>query len=401
MLIASNLEPYARISTVVKLCSLLVLTLCLLSASLFAQAEANPASVETTSEASVPVTTIKAMPASNAQEVSFSGSVEAIQHADLAVQQAGLIAEILVDVGTEVQKGQALLTLDSRQARYELAELEAAVTSAKASLSEAERQYQEASALAETKVIATSLIAERKSAVAVANAELQQAEASVAAQQVVVAQHTLVAPFSGVITERNTDTGEWAAPQTSVLKLLSNHALRLRIAVPQNYLPVFTEQTNMTVLVSSELSGSTLDIKTKTSANAPQFELAVSKIVPSLNATTRTFPVLIDLPDHAAFVSGMSATARFTLPEISSPTTIWLPRSALKSHPDGGTSIFQVKQGKLERHLVEVVNVDDDRVAIKGVASNEIPVHGDYVAQGVELLQHGQRVHVRDNGVTN
>ena len=59
------------------------------------------------------------------QRLSLTGTVEAIQHADLAPLQAGLVADIYVEQGDEVKQGQKLLQLDATLAQLTLSQTKA------------------------------------------------------------------------------------------------------------------------------------------------------------------------------------------------------------------------------------------------------------------------------------
>jgi hypothetical protein len=82
----------------------------------------------------------------------------------------------------------------------------------------------------------------------------------------------------------------------------------------------------------------------------------------------------------------MSANAILSF-ATQSNAQIVLPKSALKHHPDGGFSVFSIEDNRAKRHIVTVVEMTGERVAITGV-----PAEMAFVVSGVELLSDGQTV---------
>lgn len=185
----------------------------------------------------------------------LTGTIEAIQNAHLAVQESGSALELFVDQGATVKKGDKLLQLDATVAQYRLNELQALLSVAQIGYQEAQRLYDEVLALSKTQVVAETLIAERKAAVALANAAKISRQSAVDMQKEVVARFTLHAPFDGVIAERNVDIGEWVVPGQWVVNLVSNQGLRVRVAVPQEYFLVF-KRHNAMATVLPDITGS-------------------------------------------------------------------------------------------------------------------------------------------------
>lgn len=327
-------------------------------------------------ESGVEVEVIQPTSTSLDKTLLLTGSIEAKHNANIAVQQAGLVQSLSVDIGDSVTKGQTLLQLDDRLATYQLREFQAAVSSAQIQLAEASRLHQEVLALSKTQVVPVTLIAERKAAVAAAEALLIRQQASLGLQQERVVRHSVVAPFDGVIAQRNADIGEWVQPQTSVFNLVSNTDLRLRLAVPQEYFGQLQQGESAVRILADGHS-------------RQAFDLNLSHIVAVSDAVTRTFIVLVDLPPDPQLIAGMSANASIQL-SAQDEALLWLPKSAIKAHPDGGSSVFSVSNNRAMRHIVTIQQRRNDQVAVTGA-----PAGRSYVAKGVELLKHLDEVQVR------
>lgn len=304
----------------------------------------------------------------------LSGTVTAEKDAQLAPLEAGLVKAIFVEAGDKVSVGQALLSLDDTLVKLRLAQVRADKISAEVQQQEAQRQYDEVVSLAKRKVVADSLLAERKANLASANAALTNAQAQLALQQEIVKRHTLTAPFDGVIARRQVDIGEWVSQQNQIFQLVSNSSLRLVVDLPQEHLRAISQTTDIVVHVIPDVMPD------------QQYQLPLSNIVGISDSASRTVQVRINLPSSSDLIPGMSARARFDLASQGEKLT-WLPRSALKRHPDGGNSVFTVDGNKIKRHKIELIKNESDRVAVIG-----LPGNAAVVISGTELLKDNQTV---------
>ena len=310
------------------------------------------------------------------QTLVLTGTVEAKQNSDLAPLQSGVVASLLVEQGDSVVKGQKLMVLDSKLAQLTLAELAATVSAKKISKAEAERVLQEVITLSKKQLVAETMMAERQSNVEIAVAELKRANVQLEHQQEIVARHTLYAPFSGVIAQRDIDVGEWVTQQTSVFKLVEQAKLRLKVAIPQEYFSQLTSHTDISVKVIPDFS------------NAQVITAKLDRIVSVASNSSRTVTGLVDLPENINLVAGMSARAEIELINVgvngNKQSAVWLPKTAIKQHPDGGHSIFAAVNNQAKRVLVKVIKQQGNKVAVIGA-----PVNQPFVISGIELLKDG------------
>lgn len=314
----------------------------------------------------------------SSQVITLSGTVEAKQHAQLASLEAGLVAKLHVEVGDMVEEGQALLSLNNRLINLQVASAKASLQAAKVNLAEAQRLYDEVLSLSEQQLVAQTLIAERAAMLANTKAQLARIEADVSLQQELLARHVLRAPFTGVIANRSVNVGEWITQQSAVFTLVDPNNLRLSVAVPQQYYRYLAKAEKVPVTVMPDLSQSS------------NFSAVLSRFVPVSNSSNRTFIAQIDLAENADLVAGMSARAEINVPNTEQDRII-LPRSAVKLHPDGGSSVFVVENGKAKRVLTPYTDMRDGKVAIAGLDSSQA-----YAVSGVELLRDGAAVNAID-----
>ncbi|MCW9000484.1 MAG: efflux RND transporter periplasmic adaptor subunit, partial [Kangiellaceae bacterium] len=305
-------------------------------------------------EAEVEVEIIYPQQDAHKPTINLSGTIVAEQDAQLSSLEAGLVKSIYVEAGDKVESGQKLLSLDDTLTKLRLSQVEADHLSAQVRQAEALRQYNEVVSLAKRKVVSDSLLSERKAALASANAALSSTKAQVALQSEIVKRHTLSAPFGGVIAKRNVDVGEWIGQQSQIFQLVSSKSLRLVVDLPQEHISIVSQTQDAEVLVIPDV------------LPERQYRLKLSSIVAVSEPVSRTVQIRIDLPDNTNLIPGMSARAKFNLSSQSAQLT-WLPKSALKRHPDGGNSVFTVKANKVKRHKITLVKSELDKVAVIGL----------------------------------
>ena len=177
--------------------------------------------------------------------VSATGSVNPVEMVDVGTQVSGTLKEIYVDYNSRVTKGQLVATLDTDmlqsrvdEAKASLALAQARVTSARASAADADRTFKRNKELwsrnliarseldaAETKLsLARASLAEHDAQVVQARASLKQAETSLGYARI-------VSPVDGVVIARKVDVGQTVAAslQTPTLFSIARDLTRMQI----------------------------------------------------------------------------------------------------------------------------------------------------------------------------
>jgi len=184
-----------------------------------------------------------------AAEVMGTGTLEARVQATISPKISGRIAQVLVDQGDKVVKGQKLVTLDDEDLRQQVemakAELSYAhagvekaisqIKSAEATQKEANSVYARMSPLVSSGAVSVDAFEKAQRQLEVAQAELSQAqtakleaeklvtkdEASLQYSQAQLAYTIITAPFDGLIVKRYRDPGDIAVPGSMVLDMIS------------------------------------------------------------------------------------------------------------------------------------------------------------------------------------
>ena len=148
--------------------------------------------------------------------VAGSGIVEAsTENIAISTEVAGLVSKIYVQIGSNVKAGDPLFTIDDRATRAQLAQQQAAVQVAEATVNQATNQLALAEALTDTRALSQQELLNRRDAVAVAKAKLAQSRADLQAVQTDLERLTVRAPADGQVLQLKVHPGEFA--QTGVL----------------------------------------------------------------------------------------------------------------------------------------------------------------------------------------
>lgn len=195
----------------------------------------------------------------NSNEVlNASGFITARRIATVSAETMGLISDVMVEEGMQVKKGQVLATLDSsvasvglRLAKARAEVLATRIVSTEIDLQEANRVLNRLKKLDEESYSSESQITRAQADVdklqnllissrADINVALLQAEQ----QQELLDNHTIRAPFSGIVTVKNAQPGEIVAPssagggftRTGICTIVDMDSLEIEVDVNEAYI---------------------------------------------------------------------------------------------------------------------------------------------------------------------
>ena len=313
------------------------------------------------------------------ETLSLTGSLSSPNSARLSPDVEGRLVSLEVDAGQRVKTGDILFKLDDELARLELAQAIAAEHEAEANLADAGRRVTEVTKLVaegsfpESEARSLTALVERNQAIL----ERRRAERAYAAAR--LEDHSLKAPFSGVVAERNADLGERVDTGSNVLLLVATDRLQLDLRVPQQYFQRIKTGTPVTLRLDA------LPDQTLTAS--------VAQIVPVSDPDARTFRVRAEIDNAAGQLTpGMSVRAVVRIGTNRKAEVV--PRDALIRYPDGRTVVWVAEVDGdsyvvKERRVKTGLSFDDKLEIIEGLVEGE-----RVVIRGNEALQQGQQVRV-------
>jgi RND family efflux transporter MFP subunit len=161
--------------------------------------------------------------------IQASGTITAWQEAIVGAEVTGLrLAELMVDVGDKVTKGQLLARFDDATTQAMVRQMEAAVAEAEANVTEAEANAQRAERLGKTGALSQQDATQYLTRGRTTRAQLESARARLHSQKLALDYTRVVAPDDGVISSRKAMLGMVAAPGSELFRLVRQSRLEWR-----------------------------------------------------------------------------------------------------------------------------------------------------------------------------
>lgn len=301
----------------------------------------------------VKLASVTARPVDQIQE--YTATVEAEAKNNIAPSTSVRIDKIFVEVGDRVTKGQKLVQMDA-----------ASLKQLKLQLENQEIEFKRTDEL--YKVGGTS-----KSEWDAAKMALDVKETS---YKNLLENTSLLSPISGVVTARNYDNGDmYAAGDGPVLTVEQITPVKLMINVSETY---FTKVKK----------GASVDIKIDVYGDET-FQGIISLVYPTIDATTRTFPVEIKLANKDQRVRpGMFARATLN---FGTQDNVVVPDLAIvKQAGSGDRYVYVYKDGKVSHNKVDLGRRMGAEYELKSGVDNNAQV----VVAGQARLLDGTEVEV-------
>ena len=318
------------------------------------------------------VTVVQAQNASLPLKIVANGNLAAWQEASVGTEANGLrLAQVLVNVGDTVQRGQVLAVFAPDMVQADIAQMRASQAEAEATLAEAQANAQRARDLQASGALSAQQINQYLTAERTAQARLDAQKAMAQMQQLRLAQTKVVAPDSGVISARNATVGAVLPAGQELFRMIRQGRLEWRAEVPSSDLAAV--KTGQTVLV--------------TPPNLAAIKGRVRMVGPTVDPQTRNGLVYVDLVPGGGAKAGMFARGEF---EIGAGSGLTLPQSAVVLR-DGFSYVHKVgADSRIQEVKVRVGRRTADRIEIVDGLTAEAKV----VASGGAFLADGDTVRV-------
>jgi membrane fusion protein (multidrug efflux system) len=282
------------------------------------------------------------------------GSLRASQGVDVTPSVPGVIEEITFDSGQDVAAGAPLVQLALNDSAYRLKQLQAAAELASANYQRNLRQFRE-------KIVSQASVDSDLS-------NLKATEAEVEAQQALIAQKSVRAPFAGRLGIRQVDKGQYLNPGNAIVTLQAIDPLYVDFFLPQQALAQLAVNQKIAVRVDS-FPGTV-------------FPGVIAAINPRVDANTRNLQLRASLGNPGLkLLLGMYATIEIAAGE--SKRLLTLPVTAITFNPYGSTVFVVEPDGKDDK------GKDRFKVVQTFVKTGE--TRGDQVAV-LSGVQEGQTV---------
>ena len=267
--------------------------------------------------------------------ITANGSVAAWQEALIGAQVGGLrMAEVLVNVGDIVQKGQVLALFATDTVLADLAVQKAQQAEARAALADAKANAERARSLKNSGALSAQQISQYLTAEQTAQARLEASSAQVQVQELRLKYAEVRAPDDGVISMRQATVGSVVPPGTELFRMVRQQRLEWRAEVTSEELSRIKVGMPVSVFPASLPKG------------APALLGTVRVIGPTVDPQARTAVVFVDLPknpnDEPPVRAGMFASGQF---QLGSTQGLTLPQESVVMR-DGFSYVFKVGENQ-------------------------------------------------------
>jgi RND family efflux transporter MFP subunit len=285
------------------------------------------------------------------------GSTEAFEAANIYARTSGYIAKRHVDIGDRVEAGQILAEITAPELDHQIAQAQANIAQNQAALNQAQANREIASVTwaRDSKLLDKGWVTKQQGDTERLNLQAQEAavavaQANIRAQQAqldVLLQHKVyqrvVAPFDGVVTQRNVDNGSLVQADTTggmpMFTLMHSEVIRIQLYVPQDRAFGLSPGVEASVRVP-EMPG-------------VEFRGTVARVASALVPGTRTLQTEIDVPNpNGTLTPGTYCEVELQIPR-KTPSFI-VPAEAVIFNRNG-LSVAVVENGVVHLRKLTVV----------------------------------------------
>ncbi len=270
--------------------------------------------------------------------VSATGNLEPTNTIDVGIEVSGTITDVLVDYNDRVKASQILARLDTTKltsqvtsSKAALMRAEANIKSAKASLSNAQNEYERIHKMyketggnypSKQEVDETdNALLSAKAALEAAIAQSAQAAAELEAHQDNLRKAIVVSPAEGIILERKIEPGQTvvAAMQTPVLFKMAKNLDTMKVIVSVDEADIGEVKEKQRVIFS-------VDAYPNRKFEGIITQLRLNSVI--VNGVV-TYDAVVEVPNHDLRLRpGMTATAQIVTGTL--PSTLTVPNAALR-----------------------------------------------------------------------
>jgi len=323
-------------------------------------------------EAVLTVTAAELRPAEVARSITINGSLFAWQEVIIAPEVGGYrVAEVKVDVGDHVKRGQTLVELSTALLDAEVATKQATLAQRDAQLVNDAAALERGESLKGMNLISQADYDKLKSAALASRAGVESARADLQSSTLRLKFTNVTAPDDGVITARTVTVGQIAQAGGEMLRLLRNGRIEWRGEAPEARLGELRSGQRVTI----------------TTADGAVFNGTIRVVAPTIQAGNRTGLVYVDLPTNDRLRPGMFARGEI---EVTRAMAFTVPLQSVVS-ADGYSYVFVLKpDNTVERRRVETAGVRDSEIEVtSGIETGDM-----IVGKGAGFLKDGDLVNV-------
>lgn len=314
--------------------------------------------------------------------LNLPGNAQAFVDTPIYSRTNGYLKRWFFDIGAHVRKGQLMAVIETPEIDQQLQAAQADEKVAQANLNLARTTSDRYQNLLKSNSVSKQETDQAVSDAAAKQASLEASQAAVRRYQQLQSFEQIYAPYSGIVTARNTDIGDLiqggltgAATARPLFQLAEIGMLRVFVSVPEVY-SSFVRNGGTATLSADEYLGQ-------------EFSGSIARNASSIDSASHTLNVEVDVPNGASkLLPGAYVMVHFKVPSTGFNLTI--PSNTLLFRSQG-MQVGVVRNGKVQLVPVKIAADHGATVEVASGLMREDAV----VLDPSDSLSNGQPVKVR------
>lgn len=292
-------------------------------------------------------------PSGDLMKITLPATTTAFEAANIFARTSGYIEKRYVDIGDRVKKGDLLAEITAPELDQQIAQAQATLAQSRAALQQAQasRELADVTNSRDSNLVKQGWLTAQQGdndrltlraqqgAVGVAQSNITAQEAQIRVLEQEKAYQRVVAPFDGVVTQRNVDNGSLvSAGSTFMFTMMHSNVIRTQVFVPQDEAFGVAPGVDADIRVP-EIPGRT-------------FAGKVTRTATALQPGSRTLLTEIDVPNPDGLLSpGIYCTVELSVPRRT--PSMMIPSDALV-FDQNGLHVVVVRSGTVHFQQVSI-----------------------------------------------
>ncbi len=278
----------------------------------------------------------------------WSGNLAAAQSTIVRSKTNGTLLSLSVKEGDVVKVGQKLGSVDTSDFNNRLNERQAAIETAQANLTNAQRLFDSNKSLSEKGFISSTALEGYKTQLDAARAQLKAAQAQNAGVQLALRETALIAPIAGIVSKRNAQPGEKLSLEQAIVTLVSINPIEMHGMIAPHQVSLL----KVGVAVAAEIDG----LNGKRSGK-------VERIGPIADSGTKAIPIVVRFENSDGLLQpGQFAQAQAAIADEIDSLTV--PVQAVVTE-NNQLIVWIVENNKLKRQYVKLGKRDENGITVQ------------------------------------
>ncbi len=305
---------------------------------------------------------------------SYVGRIQVQQDAHIGFEQAGKVAQLFVNEGETVSKGELLARQDTELLSVTRQELDAQQQQINADLALVEANLARLRSLKSRGFTSAQSLDELKAQRKVLQANRKRTQASIHGNELRIRKSSLLAPYDAVISRRLIDEGEVVDAGSPALTLLQRDHSEVKVGIPVTMLTQLADKQQFSVRVGNA-----------------RYPVRLLTRGFDVDPTTRTVQLRFELLDNPPLVNGQLAWLQ--LEQYFAQPGYWVPLTALTDGIRGLWNLYTLQPNNDNNWTVQSRNVRVFHSTLDKAFIYAPLIEGErFLTKGLQRLVPDQRV---------